>query len=255
MQHARPDGVLDVVIDVRDAIHQADDLPLQAPRHAGPGVVEDAVADAHGEVEPRPVPFDLLHDAEALLVVQERPAVPLAKDLVQRLLARVTEGRVPQIVPHGDGLDEVLVQVERPAHGAGEARDLKGVRQPRAVVVALGRDEDLCLVLQPAERLGVDDAVAVALVRVAEGIGLLGRLPLLGPGTRGERRRRPHQPRPGVGSTTGNTHGPRWPSGPEAPRVPMVTVSAVTSRGMPGVRAITPSRRLPARSTPTDADR
>ena len=46
--------------------------------------------------------------------------------------------------------------------------DLERVREPRAVVVALGRDEHLRLVLEPPERLGVHDPVAVALERRAQ---------------------------------------------------------------------------------------
>ena len=49
---------------------------------------------------------------------------------------------------------------------ASDARDLghlEGVRQARDVVVALGVDEHLRLVLEPAEGLGVEDPVAVAL--------------------------------------------------------------------------------------------
>ena len=42
--------------------------------------------------------------------------------------------------------------------------DLDRVREPRPVEVALVDDEDLRLVLEAAERLGVDHAVAVALV-------------------------------------------------------------------------------------------
>src|SRR5262249_19025149 len=43
-------------------------------------------------------------------------------------------------------------------------------REARAVVVALVVHEDLGLVLEPAERARVDDAVAVALERHAEGV-------------------------------------------------------------------------------------
>ena len=47
---------------------------------------------------------------------------------------------------------------------------------PRAVVIALGRDEDLRLVLQAPERLAVHDPVAVALQRRAQrAVGLLDR--------------------------------------------------------------------------------
>jgi hypothetical protein len=42
------------------------------------------------------------------------------------------------------------------------------VGQARAIVIAGGRKEHLCLVLEPAERLGVDDAIAIALERGAD---------------------------------------------------------------------------------------
>ena len=48
---------------------------------------------------------------------------------------------------------------------ARDLRHLERVRQPRAVVIAGRREEHLRLVLQPAERLAVDDAVAIALKR------------------------------------------------------------------------------------------
>jgi len=54
-------------------------------------------------------------------------------------------------------------------------------------VVALGRDEHLRLVLQAAERLRVDDAVAVALERRAQPALLLGSLARGRVGRRGER--------------------------------------------------------------------
>ena len=47
------------------------------------------------------------------------------------------------------------------------------MRQARAVVVALVVDEDLGLVLEPAEGRAVDDAVAVALVARAQRVLLL----------------------------------------------------------------------------------
>ena len=60
------------------------------------------------------------------------------------------------------------------ASGAGDLGHLEGVGQARDEVVALGVDEDLGLVLQPAERLRVEDAIAVALEGGAELVGLFG---------------------------------------------------------------------------------
>ena len=72
-----------------------------------------------------------------------------------------------------DGLGEILVEAKRSSDAAGDAGHLQGVGQPGAIVVALGRDEHLGLVLQPPERLAVDDAAPVALVGRAQRAGLL----------------------------------------------------------------------------------
>ena len=87
-----------------------------------------------------------------------------------------------------DRLDEVLVERERAGHGARDLRHLQRVRHPRAVVVALGRHEDLGLVLQAPERLAVHDPVAVALQGGAQRAVRLGDRALGRVGARRERR-------------------------------------------------------------------
>ena len=57
---------------------------------------------------------------------------------------------------------------------ARDLRHLERVREARPVVIAGRREEDLRLVLQAAERLAVDDAVAVALERRTDRILGLG---------------------------------------------------------------------------------
>src|SRR5207247_9883300 len=87
---------------------------------------------------------------------------------VARLRASVGERRVAHVVPETDRFDEVFVQAQSPRDDTRDPRRLERVRHPRAVVVAGGVDEDLRLALQPPERLGVHDAVAVALERRAD---------------------------------------------------------------------------------------
>ena len=106
----------------------------------------------------------------------EATRTEVAQHLVQDALPGVAEGGVTQVVAERDRLGQVFVQAQRPGHGPGDAGHLQGMREPGAVVVALGGDEDLGLVLETAERLAVDDAVAVALVGRAERAGLLGPL-------------------------------------------------------------------------------
>ena len=86
-------------------------------------------------------------------------------------------GGWPDVVAEPDRLGEVLVQPQRPRDDPRDAGRLERVRHPRAVVVAGGVDEDLRLALQAAERLRVQDAVAVALERRAHAALVLGALP------------------------------------------------------------------------------
>ena len=129
---------------------------------------EDAVAHLRGEVQ-------RLGDPQRLLVVAEAAAEALLQRGVERLLARVAEGRMAHVVAEPDRLDEVLVQPQRPRDAARDPGRLERVRHPRAVVVAGGIDEDLRLALQAPERLRVQDPVAVALERRAQAAVVLGR--------------------------------------------------------------------------------
>jgi hypothetical protein len=165
------------VCQVGDAVGQLDDLALQGARHAPTlgrdalsqfRVAQDAVADLLGQVQAAPLALQVLHHPNALLVVTEVP-----EDLGHRILASVPERRVPEVVREAGRLSQVLVQAECPRDRPRDLRHLHRVRQARAIVVALRRDEDLGLVLQAAERLAVDDPVPVALVRRPQGVILL----------------------------------------------------------------------------------
>ena len=151
-------------------------------------MAEDAVAHRLAEVEARAVALQPLDDAQRVLVVLEAAAEALAAGRRRDRLADVAERRVAEVVPHPDRLDEVLVEAQRARDGAGDLRHLERVREARAVVIALGRHEHLRLVLQAAERLAVDDPVAVALERRAQAAVLLGPRARGGVGGRGERR-------------------------------------------------------------------
>jgi len=84
---------------------------------------------------------------------------------IERLLARVAEGRVAKIVGQSQGLGQVFVQVQRPRQRPRDLRHLERVRQAGAIVVALVVKKHLRLVLEAAEGRRVDDAVSVALER------------------------------------------------------------------------------------------
>ncbi len=152
------------------------------------GVPQDPLADLLGQVQPAAVPLQPLDHAQRVTVVAKADAEPLAQAGVEHRLPDVAEGRVSEVVPEPDRLGEVLVQRERPGHRAGDAARLQRVGEPRPEVVALGRDEDLRLVLEAPERLRVHHPVPVALERCAERRVLLGRHPTRRVGALGERR-------------------------------------------------------------------
>ena len=161
--------VVEIVVDIGDAVGDANDLAFERVRRsrrgmgdagAELGVTKNAVADVIGQVETASVPFQVIDDAQALLVVAEA-----GEGFRQGRFTGVAEGGVTEIVAETDGLDEVLIEAERPTDGAGDLRHFEGVGEPGAVVVAGGSDKDLGLVHQPAKALGVEDAIAVALKR------------------------------------------------------------------------------------------
>src|SRR5436190_12916168 len=68
-----------------------------------------------------------------------------------------------QVMRERDGFGEILVQPQGARDVPRNARDLDGVGEPRAQMVAGAVEKNLCLVFQPAEGARMNDAVAVAL--------------------------------------------------------------------------------------------
>ena len=173
VEDAGPYGVVDVVVDVGDPVDQPHDPPLERRRLRRPGVIEDPVANRLGQVEPVAVALELVDDAQRVPVVLKAVGTVVAQRLVERLLADVAERRVAEVVPEADRLGQILVEPERPGHGAGDEAGLERVREPGPIVIALGGDEHLRLVLEPPERLRVRDPVAIALKRRPHGAVVL----------------------------------------------------------------------------------
>jgi hypothetical protein len=104
---------------------------------------------------------------------------PVGHQPGQHLLAGVSERRVPQVVAHHDRLGQRLVEPQRPRHRARDLRHLQRVGDTGAVVIPLGRQEDLGLARQAAERLRMDDAIAIVLEDRTHRIGGFGPRPAL----------------------------------------------------------------------------
>ena len=96
---------------------------------------------------------------------------------IQRPLAGMAERRMAEIMGERQGFGEVLVQPELARQRAGDLRHLQRMGQPGAVMVALVEHEHLGLVLQAAERGGMDHPVAIPAERAAGPARRLGDQP------------------------------------------------------------------------------
>jgi hypothetical protein len=141
---------------------------MSATRATWPSIVEARCLGGAEDVD----------DPQALFVVVE----PGRAERLQHALAGVSERRVAEVVPKGDRLGQLFVQPQHFGDGAGDLRHLEGVRQPGAVVIPGRREEHLGLVFEPAERFGVDDAIAIALEGRPDRVFVLGTQPPLGEG-------------------------------------------------------------------------
>jgi hypothetical protein len=89
---------------------------------------------------------------------------------IQGLLSRVPEWRVPDIVYQSEGFDEINIKSKLSGDGAGNLRNLEGMRQPVAEVIRVPSREYLGLGLKPAKGSRMDYTIAVSLKIVAVGM-------------------------------------------------------------------------------------
>src|SRR5690606_22527654 len=105
------------------------------------------------------------HDAKRMLVVRVAPL--RGESGVERLFTAVPERRVADVMRQAQCLREILVEAECPGDDSPDLGNLKAMRQANPEMVAVRRNENLCLSSETPERDRMDDAVAVALERAA----------------------------------------------------------------------------------------
>lgn len=175
--------VVDVMIVVGHLVGQIGQLGLQRrlgavekalahrpqlARMRGRAMLQDAFAGLEAQVQAVELGvalFQFVDHAQALQIVLEAARLrrQLAHAGVELVLPGMAERRVPQIMRQRDGLGEIL---RNPQAARQRARDLghfQAVGQAGAEQVAFVVDEDLGLVFQAPERIGMDDAIPVAL--------------------------------------------------------------------------------------------
>ena len=147
-------GVVGVVGVVGDRVGGIDHLRFQQrgrrPAVAAAGGL--AIEHLARKVQPRKAGvagFEQLHDPQRLGVVGEAPRV--GQQFVERVLARMAQRWMADIVGQRQGLHQILIEPQRPGERAGDVGHLQRVRETAAVVIAMVAGEDLRLVGQPAE--------------------------------------------------------------------------------------------------------
>ena len=131
-------------------------------------MLDQALERLPGEVEPIEAgifPLKLGDHAQGLGVVVETAL--LRHGAVERPLAGMAERRMAEVVGKRKRLGQILIDMKRARHGAGDLRHFEAMGEPRPVMIALVIDEDLGLVGQPAEGGRMQDAVAVAGIKRA----------------------------------------------------------------------------------------
>ena len=93
--------------------------------------------------------LQFIDNAQALQIVLK--TAERAHAFVQRILPRVTERRVSQVVRERNGLDQILIQPQIARQRAGDLRHFHAVREARAKQIAFVIDEHLRFVLQSAK--------------------------------------------------------------------------------------------------------
>ena len=161
------------MVDVGDAVRDAYDLPLSGRWIFLSCMVTDPISDLERKVQSVAQVLEIVYNAKGVFVVAEGASVG-CEGAGEGFFSCVTEGGVAEIVSERDRLGEIFVEAESAGYGTGYLHHLKGVREACPEVVAVGGDEDLSLVHEPAEGLGVDYSVSVALEIVANAIGRLG---------------------------------------------------------------------------------
>ena len=215
-EDARAQPVIDVVIVIGNVVGERGDLRLEARpaaerevpvvvrlakrparRRHRPIVLGQPLERLPAEVEPVEAGIGCLEprdDADGMLVMIEPAGI--GERRVERILAAMAERRMAKVVAEAQHFGQIFVEAERAGDGAADLRDFEAVRQPDAVMVAVGRDEHLGLVAQAAEGDRMDDPVAVALEDVAgaarAAIAFVMPAAARAPGAGGNSRRKAH---------------------------------------------------------------
>ena len=124
-------------------------------------MAENAVQDLKGEIQPPTAFFHPIQEPDALDAVEKRPDIVLLTESGEDPFAVMAEGGVTDVVAEGDGFDEILVEAQVTADGAGNLGKELDVENPVANVFVFYEIKDLGFVDIAGIGAGMQDAVGV----------------------------------------------------------------------------------------------
>lgn len=137
-------------------------------------MLQNALAGFEAEVQTiklRITLLQLVDHPQALQIVFKAAIVSHAG--IERILARVAERRMPQVMGERDCFNQIFVEPEVAGDRTPQLSHLKRMRHPGAKKIPLVIQENLGFIDQTAKSAAVDDAIAVPLEGCA---GRRGRL-------------------------------------------------------------------------------
>jgi hypothetical protein len=129
-------------------------------------VAENTIEGLKTEIPALALAFQLIEKADRLNIMLKRGEAVPDTERGQEMFAIMAERRVTDVMAQGDGLNKILVEMEKAAYGSGDAGDQLHMQNPVGDVVIGDQAEDLSLVDVTGVGLGVEDAVGI------QGIGL-----------------------------------------------------------------------------------
>jgi len=105
--------------------------------------------------------FQKVHNPETLDVMFK--ASVILQQVIQGLLAGVSERGMAEVMGVGNGFTEVLIESKGAGESPGMLGHFQGMGKPRPVKIPFVDQEDLGFVLQILENLGVENAIPVPL--------------------------------------------------------------------------------------------
>ena len=144
-------------------------------RHAGSAVLDQPLPRRNGQVDPIVLgilDLQMIDHPQRLQIVVKTAVV--RHDDRHRPFARVTEGRMPQIMRQRDRFRQIDVQRKRVGDRLRNGSDLDGMGQTVPQVVPRSAQKNLRFVLQTPERTAVQNTIPVSLKVRAERVDRLG---------------------------------------------------------------------------------